>query len=905
MAGGHKRDASGNIVNDEALPFTESQQLPNTANSSKPTRRFECTFEGCSKSYTRAEHLGRHQLNHNPKDIYKCDFPGCSRSFVRQDLCIRHRERHDAPLNRSVDTLSSDDDDGDGPIRRVGRPRLSSLNKQGSHARMYEAQPESSSGSGSLTTGLGQMLDGRLAHTSPSASRAQMVTSAISNNVQSPPDYQPQSGLTGSINGFSIDMLNHQGPTAPPSKDYSRHPGLNHNDYALPTLPEIDESPASIRDEFTAWLFDEQFPNPTGGPFLNSAMNTFGMLSNDFMHFGSTPMFEDFTHDVLPHPVGLETIATPSDFEMITAEDIAWLSSSKRSKLVELMQVRFIDAENKDITSLRLEIFNDDIDAEDHVLSLRSMQLYLGSYWKHFHRQLPILHQPTFSADGANDLLVLAVMAIGASQLGARHGRLKTAAASRFAAFVAWHLRWQIFMHVDFRPPAKLWVFQTLLLLEVYEKVGSTRQMHERAHVHSATMINLMRRGTTLIGDDETARRTPGPTTPDEAWHRWIETESTRRAAFAAFVIDATHAVMFGHAAIMVVHELKLPLPCDDALWSATSAAEVGRVHASLHTHGIKPTTFLDGLKRTLTGKKVKTNNFGRTILMAGLLSITWHLHQRDLQISSLGASSSLGMPGIWREALAKSFDFWKRDFDESMIHMKNASLPWQQVTSSEDRDACSAAGVLHHLGHITLHVEVLDCQIFTGAQKLFGRAISRADHDRTKHKMLEWGKTSAARSAAFHALEIIRPTVMQTTNSSDFYNCRADCLLNRAWAIYYSLLVLWSYGYALDGVLRPYPNQLPTHQTYPSPDLSWTNHVHTPMTESQFEDQLNDARAYFNTIGNAKSPDDLRMLQTGRNRLVGLLGLFASSFRDSRWELLQEGAQRLEKAIQILRGSE
>lgn len=901
MAVGHKRDASGNLINESS---TGSQQHPNTANSSKSTRRFECTFEGCDKSYTRAEHLGRHQLNHNPKDIYKCDFPGCTRTFVRQDLCVRHRERHDAPPGRSAEPLSSDDDDGDGATRRVGRPRLSSLNRNGS-AKLYDFEPETTSVSASQTAGSGQSHNRKVTHTPPAGLRAQATTSGRSSSVQSPPDYQPQAGLTGSINGFSIDMLNTQPSVAAPSKGYSRQLGPRSNDYALPTLPEFNESPASVRDEFTAWLFDEQFPNSTGGPFFNSSMNTFGMLGSDFMSFGSTPMFTDFTHDTLPQDIGFETTGSTSEFEIVTTEDIAWISTSKRSGLVDLMQSRFTDAENKDITALRHEIFNDNTDAEDHVLSLRSMQLYLGSYWKHFHQQLPILHQPTFCADAANDLLVLAVMAIGASQLGPRHGKLKTTAASRFATFVAWHLRWQIFMHVDFRPPAKLWVFQTLLLLEVYEKLSSTRQMHERAHVHSATMINLMRRGTTLIGDDETARRTPGPTTPSEAWHRWIETESTRRAAFAAFVIDATHAEMFGHAAIMVVHELRLPLPCDDALWSATSAAEVGRVHASLHTHGIKPTTFLDGLKRTLTGKKVKTNSFGRTILMAGLLSISWHLHQRDLQVSSLGASSSLGMPGIWREALTKSFDFWKRDFDETMSQIKNASLPWQQVASSDDRDTCSAAGVLHHLSHITLYIDILDCQIFTGAQKLFGRTISRADYDRAKYKMLDWVKTSAARSAAFHALQLIKPIVLQSTSSLDFYNCRADYLLNRSWAIYYSLLVLWSYGYALDGVLRPFPSQLSTHQTYSSPDLSWSDQVQTPPVENQSQDRLNDARAYFNSIGNAKSPDDLRMLQSGRNRLVGLLGLFASSFQESRWELLQEGARRLERAIHILRDGE
>lgn len=57
-------------------------------------KKFGCPTEGCGKSYSRAEHLYRHQLNHTPKQIFNCDFPDCHRTFVRQDLCLRHRERH-------------------------------------------------------------------------------------------------------------------------------------------------------------------------------------------------------------------------------------------------------------------------------------------------------------------------------------------------------------------------------------------------------------------------------------------------------------------------------------------------------------------------------------------------------------------------------------------------------------------------------------------------------------------------------------------------------------------------------------------------------------------------------------------------------------------------------------------
>lgn len=76
------------------------------------------------------------------------------------------------------------------------------------------------------------------------------------------------------------------------------------------------------------------------------------------------------------------------------------------------------------------------------------MQTYLGSYWYHFHTQLPILHQPTFAADRTPNLLLLAVMAIGAATLDKAHGQAATETAAELASFIAWHLRWEIFMVV-------------------------------------------------------------------------------------------------------------------------------------------------------------------------------------------------------------------------------------------------------------------------------------------------------------------------------------------------------------------------------------------------------------------------------------------------------------------------
>ncbi|KAL3301856.1 C2H2 zinc finger protein [Colletotrichum asianum] len=54
-------------------------------------KTFTCSHPGCSKRFTRAEHMQRHALNHQPGGL-SCDI--CSAHFKRPDLLKRHMDRH-------------------------------------------------------------------------------------------------------------------------------------------------------------------------------------------------------------------------------------------------------------------------------------------------------------------------------------------------------------------------------------------------------------------------------------------------------------------------------------------------------------------------------------------------------------------------------------------------------------------------------------------------------------------------------------------------------------------------------------------------------------------------------------------------------------------------------------------
>lgn len=587
----------------------------------------------------------------------------------------------------------------------------------------------------------------------------------------------------------------------------------------------------------------------------------------------------------------------------------ATISEEKSQEIYDLINARFLESDEAPAQRRRESIFEGDRSDSNHMLSKRMMQAYIGSYWVHFSDQVPILHKPTFSPDRTPNSLLIAMMTIGAACLDKTHGQQVTKAGAQLSNFLAWHLRWEIFMDVNFRPPAKLWVFQTLLLLELYEKMYSTRELHERAHIHHATTITTMRRGRSLIGkstadsppthrDDKTNgsrhSSTSAAHTADEWWNHWITNEATRRCAFAAFVIDSTHATMFGHSTVMVTHEMRLPLPCDESLWKATSGQEVSRIESNLLSNGIKPVSFLEGLKRTLSHQEVQTNSFGRTILMAGLLSVTWHMNQRDLQVNVLGGgvSQALGGRDKWRGTLTRAFDAWKKDFDKSLQRTEGSSDPYRFDSNkkNEANVVFESRTVLHHLAHMAMHVDIVDCQMYARAKRLLGRAIGSQDLASATRRMKDhWAPSAKARDATWYALRFLCSVLMpddETGSPSSSgaeselpYTARDDVLLNRPWVLYFAALVVWCYGFALEG---PCP-------TAPAPT---TQH-----------DRLAAMREYLAKYGSVESPEELKNMK-GINASTALLMVLKDSFETTRWELLHEGATLLSNCIHLNSGA-
>jgi len=187
------------------------------------------------------------------------------------------------------------------------------------------------------------------------------------------------------------------------------------------------------------------------------------------------------------------------------------------------------------------------------------------------------------------------------------------------------------------------------------------------------------------------------------------------------------------------------------------------------------------------------------------------------------------------------------------------------------------------------MHVDIVDCQIFARAKRLLGRTIGTQDLNSAQRRMRDnWAPTAKARDATWYALRFLCDVLLpkepvahgmhRVYDDPPFeYSARDDSLLNRPWVLYFAALIVWCYGYALEG---------PT--TDPLPNAH------------DFDDQVRHMRAYLRRIGGVRNPEELKSMR-GFNGCTGMLMVLRTTFENTRWELLHEAALLLSNCIQLI----
>ena len=645
---------------------------------------------------------------------------------------------------------------------------------------------------------------------------------------------------------------------------------------------------------FAMWLLDP------GAPYTE-----FSVSSVPFADGGLESAFNNnIQYDYESLTSGRSQLETPRAF----GEGEELLSETRRRQILHYYR-QFLD-KNPKLKPLVANIHDDGGDIP--ALSVDMMRDCLQEFWDRVSPRLPIVHQPTFDCNRCSIFLVMVMVALGAVSLRTRDMTGNLGDYGGFADVIVWGARGEILGSEEATPPVSLWVSQSLLLLEFYEKMYSSRRLHERAHIYHGVALNLLRRGNPLIGRAGSESPPEMPSSDAYAWWcRWANTESMHRVVFAAFMMDIIHAAMFGHAADMAPHEIRLPLPCDDNLWTASNPDTVRQLDHNLRMYGIKQVFFLDGLKRAFHGKEVKTHTFGRMILMSGLLSVGWHLTRREAYLKGLDLSApSAETQETWRKTLLNAFDEWKQSFDAAQGTAVSPSLATASLQIPGANGPVRSASVLYHLAHLSLNVDIIDCQVYAGARRLLGRKVSTRDYANVVARMKSWATLPSTRHAILHAFKLLHRVLVDprwsipddsgrisaTGNmtlppiNGTLYSCRNELDPHRPWIMYYAALAIWSFVRALN---HKESSQDPVEQQQVPPGFPQSKAPPPPVDHRR-------VAVYLAGVSNLPELTESAATEL-RDGLPDLLDALRSFFWEAHSELLQEAQERLRVCKEIL----
>ncbi|ODV79281.1 uncharacterized protein CANTADRAFT_34327, partial [Suhomyces tanzawaensis NRRL Y-17324] len=708
---------------------------------------FPCAH--CDKVFTRSDHLARHNLNHEPKEVFKCDFViveyggnqrVCGKTFVRKDLRERHMKRHleaaqapaptpiQAPIQAAIHAPVQPPIQApiQAPIQvpQAQLPTQVHQSPSNYHIRhptnpTFPAQPPNHYISPiefarDLSTGstLPQSQNDILSWLFTESPPNNMVPGK---NMRLPLDFPSHQFMSSPYGGSQFSPPN--GEVQPGMSQHFRSP----DQFPLQDLNIFLNEDNPLDEVFIRNRAQTNFKNPLldGSSVTTPAGATFPSTASSNSPTESSTSRKasvvGFSPDSIP-PVNFE----PLESKLATHRLKHNLSNNPHIFVDTLIIDLFFKAVPQLSRSKLVALFDHDELHQNYTIEDR-LSYYLSIYWLVFHKQFTFLHAPSFDTKSAPPLLLLAMILIGCnysspdqSEHLAKAG--KKSPEFKFSMMIAVPLRYCIFEHEHFQSPVKLWVLQSLVLLEWCEKNFLLRRMHERAHVHHGTTVQLLRRSpllggnpsapkknstsasgsATLAGEDDSDTVTKElaakkDTSDYDLFVKWVEAESMKRITFMTFYLDTIDYIKFRHNPQITIYQLQLlSLPSDDdQLWESKDVngsfrkivkrqkklqAQMENKKRSKIRHG---TSFLNVLKKLLKSSQASepTNSsnlssFTRKILLAGLVSIMYHLQQADDQNSSSLLSSNGISNGqrskMWKETLSKAFDNWNTEILQS-----------------------------------------------------------------------------------------------------------------------------------------------------------------------------------------------------------------------------------------------
>ncbi|ODV89432.1 hypothetical protein CANCADRAFT_139664 [Tortispora caseinolytica NRRL Y-17796] len=854
------------------------------AKKKRTSKSFKCTHPGCNKVFNRLDYLERHAMNHLAVRPFKCTI--CDLAFTRKDLLRKHT------LSKSHMTRFNE-------IQRQQNipPNGSTFAPPNSSSNV------ASNSSLSQTLGTATPADD-FSRQNYSNSESYDDKLARTNSIPFPLARDSIPSQDEDLHQLFFDVTNDKTANQPPS-----------NTPAVPN-PYLDpqaENPAlhfdiSLADNY-AWLFND------------SAYDSSSTRSDDDPYKETKYSFSMNTPSI--DPFSLPFADLPSDDiesdQILDFVDGGIVENEYYAPPIPLSQERLIDQSTADRIIKFLSVIPG-VSDRLYLLDIPHLNSYLILYFEKFHALYPFLHLPTFYSYNTQSAVLVAMITIGMNYYEDTDA---------YYLAVAIHRRFRsiIIILIEDQPRVPLWIIQTLLLANYFDRMFGTNVQYDMAQVFHSSNVTLMRFSGYL---------SPMPTPQVDAkhdlntlemqWANWVEYESTKRAIFFMLISDTLHATLFKNPLSMSLFEVPFELPEHESLWNAASAQQFlstkerilvneRRMSSSAssmdkQTHN---SSFLSLLRRlinygsfqkgTAIDYSSKLSPLSRLILLHGLLNIYWDMQHRGLL--DIGLISDKRME-LLSGKIKTAFQNWKASFDSYLsTNTFGTTLSSQSDLLYFINPICTLCWTSYQMGLTAMHSDSLTLRTYAGAPRVMGRAVRFDERKLSKRKVIEWCHSDDGRIAAWQAKEFFRvvlkvPSLLRLVSS--LY-----------WSLYICALTLWCYEFGhidtLEESNKPRTTGTPAAASAKAAEFCTTLFRKYLLPDGNVNVSLarKDALAYIRII-NVDNEEKLDVpkpdleTRTERAKLaVGLLTYTYSILKDVKWGTVGVGRSVIE---QLLYGS-
>jgi hypothetical protein len=366
-----------------------------------------------------------------------------------------------------------------------------------------------------------------------------------------------------------------------------------------------------------------------------------------------------------------------------------------------------------------------------------------------------------------------------------------------------------------------------MLLINITGNHLGKRLDHEMSDILQGVMITLARRNSVIFDDNAPVLgKQRNPPTDETKWHEWTKRESVKRFAHFIFINDTQHSCVFGHQGVMSVWEMKVTMPCSDALWNAPNAQEWRRIMSEerkARSQDSHAPTLLDIVLAfvssstngsTVDPRTVPLDGLGLYSVLHGIFSVAWHYRHRKISPHwpGKGQVKAEDGPGIddtqW---LLSALHTWKT---RSNMFWQTAHYPmgYQPPSGMWSPPFRVAAGAIYDLACIWLQAPITDIQMAAGLHFAHGRAISK---QRAQQSWSRVSKILLSDDVCHHGLNLIEAELLyknEATGQPGLHSYLTDPSypLFMPFLAYLGGLVLWTFSLGFD-TSNSY--QLPQHK--------------------------------------------------------------------------------------------